>query len=154
MSQSAILQLSIGDSIADSRFTGDAFSGEVLLLGKPVRFDVSAPAMRALADAASPIVVELELYFSCLVRKQVCFRELAGIRDESTASVPHASVVPGLFASFRAVTTQECRIADVKGKPPVETLPVKKPDLFVPDWVRIDYRADKWRGEYGFERGG
>jgi hypothetical protein len=153
MQQSGILQLSVGDAISDRRFSGDAFSGDVDLLGKPVHFRLTGPAMKALAEAASPIVVELELYFSCLVRKQVRFRELAA-SPERPEAISHARVVPGLFASFRAVTTRNCRIADVDGKPPVETLPVKKPDLFVPDWVRIDYRSGKWRGEYGIERDG
>jgi hypothetical protein len=83
------------------------------------------------------------------VRKQVRFRELPA--DES-ADATLTRVTPGLYASFRAVCTRHCRIVDVSGKPPVETLPVKKPDLFVPDWVKIDFRAGKWLGEYGFER--
>lgn len=152
MSQSGAMQLSIGDVIPDSRFSREAFSGKVELSGKPVRFDISAAAIRFLAESASPVAAELELYFSCLVRKQICFRELGANQIPGDPKIPHAPVVPGLFASFRAVTTRECRIADVGGKPPVDTMPVKKSDLFVPDWVRIDYRAAKWRGEYGYER--
>ncbi|MCO6411161.1 MAG: hypothetical protein J5I92_00295 [Thiogranum sp.] len=154
MSQSSALQLSIGDVIPRSRFSRDAFSGKVKLAGKPVQFDISVPAMRLLAESASPVSVELELYFSCLVRKQMRFRELDVEHASGDPTASRTPVVPGLFASFRAVTTQVCRIADVDGKPPVQTLPVKKSDLFVPDWVRIDYRAGKWRGEFGFERNG
>ena len=36
MSQSGVLQLSIGEDIPDSRFSGDAFCGDVPLLNKPV----------------------------------------------------------------------------------------------------------------------
>jgi len=53
---------------------------------------------------------------------------------------------------FRAVATQQCRIKDVGDKPPVETMPIHKPERFVPDWIKIDYRAGQWVGEYGFKR--
>lgn len=149
MFQTDIFQLSIGDAIPDRRFSTAAHQGEADLLGKSVHFKITDAAVRALADSGSQILAELELYFSCLVRKQVRFRQLAGNEPKPPGL---ARVLPGLYASFNAVCTQHCRIADVDGKPPLETLPVKKPDLFVPDWVKIDFKAGKWLGEYGFER--
>ena len=119
------------------------------LQGKSVRIKVSNTARQAISARHTPILAQLELYFSCLVRKQVQFRELA---NTDPAASTYVRVLPGLYAAFRAVTTKECRIADIDGKPPVETMPVKKPAQVVPDWIRIDDRAGQWRGEYGFAR--
>ena len=147
MFQSNILSLSIGDDIPDSRISRQSYSDRVDILGKPVQFDISESALRALPRNRYPILVELELYFSCLIRKQVRFREIVQLED---AAKQYTQVVPGLYSCFRAVTTQHCSIADVGESPPVQNMPVKKPARFVPDWAKIDYRSGQWLGEYGF----
>jgi len=149
MLQTDILQLSIGDAIPNRRFSSSAHQGEAELMGKSVRFQVTGTALQALSNSRRQILAQLELYFSCLVRKQIRFRELSG-NEPKAAELTR--ILPGLYASFKAVCTQHCKIADVDGKPPLETLPVKQPGLFVPDWVKIDYKAGKWLGEYGFQR--
>jgi hypothetical protein len=147
--QSHILNLSIGDRVPDRRLSASAHSGRVNLKGKEVLIDVSADAVRAASDSRLPVLAELELYFSCLVRKQLRFREINGVQPHSDE---YSRVFPGLYAAFRAVTTSHCSIADAGDKPPVETMPVRQPERFVPDWIRIDYRAGQWLGEYGFAR--
>ena len=147
MNQARLLNLSIGDVIPEHRIAVGGFPEQFNLLGKSVEFGISKAAVAALSDHHCPILAELELYFSCLVRKQVRFREMINIDPAKSA---HVRVMPGLYAAFRAVTTKECSVADVVGKPPVETMPVKKPGQFVPDWIRIDYRAGEWLGDYGF----
>jgi len=142
------LSLSIGEAISDRRLSENAHKGTMELSGKSVRVDISESAVQALSERDTPLLVELELYFSCLVRKQIRFTALP--ENPSTGS-KCALVMRGLFASFRAVTTSHCRIDEVDGKPPVETMPVKKPDLFVPDWLKLDFRAGRWLGEYGFK---
>ena len=118
------------------------------LKGKNVRVDISESAVQALSERDTPLLVEIELYFSCLVRKQIRFTALS---EKPAPDSESARVMRGLFASFRAVTTSHCRIDEVDGKPPVETMPVKKPDLFIPDWLKLDFRAGRWLGEYGFK---
>jgi hypothetical protein len=149
MDESELLNLSVGDCIADSRLSAHAYSGKVAIQGKSVNIDVTRQAVKAASEHLYPILIEVELYFSCLVRKQVRFRTL--IQPEQITT-DFASVLPGLFASFRAVCTMQCKVADVAGKPPVETMPVKKPGQFVPDWIKVDFHAGQWIGEYGFER--
>ena len=146
---SEVLNLSIGDRISDARLARQPYSGVIDLHGKQVFIDVSADALRACMDSARPIICEVELYFSCLVRKQVRFREMSPLAADEEQ---YARVVPGFFAGFRAVATQHCRISDVGDKPPVETMPIQKPERFVPDWIKVDYRAGQWIGEYGFKR--
>jgi hypothetical protein len=69
------LTLSIGEQIADKRLSLQAFSGVIRLFGKQVTANVSRDAVTAAADSRRPVIAELELYFSCLVRKQVRFLE-------------------------------------------------------------------------------
>jgi len=147
--QSQTLNLSIGDNVPDRRLSNRAWSGTVSLQGKSLRVDISADAVHAAADSRLPILAELELYFSCLVRKQLRFREINGVQPENDDCI---RIIPGFFTRFRAVTTQHCSIAETDGKPPVETMPIQHPERFVPDWLRIDYRAGRWLGEYGFAR--
>ena len=149
MSQADLLNLSIGDTVPEQRVSSGGFFEKINLHGKFVHFAISRDALDAVTRHHTPVLAELELYFSCLVRKQVRFREMM---NPAAGQAGHVRVLPGLYAAFRAVTTRSCSIADLDGKPPVETMPVRKPGQFVPDWIRIDYRAGLWRGEYGFAR--
>ncbi len=142
------LDLCIGEVIPDRRLASNAHSGTIELRGKRMRVNVSESAVQALLDRDAPLLVELELYFSCLVRKQVRF---TAPPEKPSTDAECARILRGLYANFRAVTTAHCRIDETDGKPPVETLPVKRPDLFVPDWLKIDFRRGRWLGEYGFK---
>lgn len=39
------------------------------MMGKEIMFEISAKAERELAGRVTPLFVEMELYFSCLLRK-------------------------------------------------------------------------------------
>ncbi len=147
--QDQLLNLSIGEHVSDRRLSASGYAGTVQIKCKPVLIEISADAVGAAADRPRPIVAELELYFSCLVRKQLRF---SGIDSLRAVTDDYARVIPGLYATFRAVTTRHCSIVDVGDNPPVETMPVRNPERFVPDWIRIDYRGRQWLGDYGFAR--
>jgi len=149
VSQSQTLNLSIGDAIPDRRLSTHAWSGVVNLQGKSLPVEISAAAIQAVADSRLPVVAELELYFSCLVRKQLRFREINGVPADGD---DYVRIIPGFYTTFRAVTTKHCSVAETEGKPPVETMPIQHAERFVPDWLKIDFRAGQWRGEYGFAR--
>ncbi len=147
MSQEQLSHLSIGDHIPERRLGAKSYTGTVQLEGKPVHIEVSPSAVKAIMQREQALLVELELYFSCLVRKQLRFRPLQA--DEAAQDRP-VQVLPGLYMRFRAVTTRHCAVVDVGGKPPVDTMPIRHPERFVPDWIKIDFRARQWLGEYGF----
>lgn len=117
----------------------------VLIHDKPVELRVSAAARRRLADRSTPLLAELELYFSCLVRKRVRFRDLRKPEDS-------VSALRGLSVCFRPVTTAECRMVDAGDDVPTTAMPVVNPAAFVPHWLAIDYRRDGWVGEFGYQR--
>ncbi len=121
---------------------------EVFLYDRPVTITLSDAAIRAMADLAEPLLVEAELYFSCLIRKRLLFRPLSACREIDGEP---AEINQQLLLSFRPVITQHCRIDELDGaSPPLATMPVKDHQAFVPHWVRIDYRKGQWNGEFGY----
>ncbi len=114
--------------------------------GKPVEVKLSRAADAALAQRNTPLLAEMELYFSCLIRKQVRFRD--HVESASAAPVP---VTDRLAVYFRPVMTQTCNVNDMHGEaPPVSDFEIKNPAAFVPHWLRIDYRGGEWSGEFGY----
>ncbi len=116
----------------------------VTLLGKPLRVQLSTRARAALAGRQVPLLAEMELFFSCLIRKQVRFRDA---RDDAEA----VAVDPNLLVRFHPVMTAVCG-KDYEGdEPPLTDFPIARVQAFVPHWLRIDYRDRHWSGEFGFD---
>ncbi|AOU97227.1 hypothetical protein BI364_03750 [Acidihalobacter yilgarnensis] len=111
---------------------------------RSVELRLSGPAARALAARDHPLTVHLELLFSCMIRKQVSF-------PEST----HPDARPldcgnkAVQAWFRAVGTKTCLISD-QPVPDLQTFPIKRIEPFLPRWLRLDFKAGQWRGEFGY----
>ncbi|MEA3274058.1 MAG: hypothetical protein U9Q81_01920 [Pseudomonadota bacterium] len=109
---------------------------------RTLEIHITKRAERALAGLGRPLVAEMELYFSCLIRKRVVFREgHAGPADHW--------VDEALGLRFRPVMTRNCSLGAAGGEPPVTDFPLVKPQRFVPRWLRIDYRGGAWQGEFG-----
>ena len=111
------------------------------ILGKPVQVKWTPAADRQLQNLSEPLLVEMELYFSCLIRKAVRFGREAQAGNFAMAG-------SRLKVGFRPVATRACRMSDVEGEPPLEDFPVVKPEAFVPKRLAIDYRDGKWSGEF------
>ena len=114
----------------------------VRLSGKDVRVTLS-PAAQSHLSTSEPVCAELELYFSCLIRKRVRFT--SGCADPSAVAVQ-----PGLCVRFHPVMSQRCEVAETDGAPPLTDFPIKRPEAYVPKWLRVDYREGAWHGEFGF----
>ena len=116
----------------------------VRLGGRELSVEVGREAAAVLAGRASPLVAEMELYFSCLIRKQVRF-----------PAVPHpdalcAPVADGLIVCFRPVMTRACAMRDAPGKPELEAFPIARRAAFIPRWLRLELAGDRWSGEFGY----
>lgn len=119
---------------------------QITIEGKRLGIQLSRRAEQALSQRQTPLITEMELYFSCLVRKQVRFHEGAdNLPGESVA------VNDRLRVRFRPVMTHSCHVDEIAGKaPPLTDFPVVNAAAFVPHWLRIDYRNGQWRGEFGY----
>lgn len=111
--------------------------------GRPVLVEWTEAAAHELAQRTQPLVVELELYFSCLVKKFVHFHETDVQRDT-------VAVSDKLAVFFRSVTSTACsfEVADRLGRQPeieIDTPNVRK---IAPKRVGLDFVRGEWRGNY------
>ncbi len=119
---------------------------------KILKLSLSSRAARAMADQGQDgpgqeghIDVELELYFSCLIRKRV------NIRQQPRADAIFKTAVNDFLSiSFRPVMTKVCLVSDAVGEPDIEPLPIVKPERFTPNWLSLDYKNGQWQGEFGY----
>ena len=116
---------------------------QVELQGKIVNIFFSRRAERALANLESPLVAEMELYFSCLIRKAVRF---SGLSEER----PATPVRDKFLVRFRPVGSRSCGVKLNEGKPPLEDFPVVNPEACTPDWLEVDFRNGEWKGHFGY----
>ena len=115
---------------------------QINIQGKSVNINLTNAAEKALSLRKNTLLAEMELYFSCLIRKQVRFNEI-----ETDDSV---NVTDNFSVHFRPVMTKSCGIDYEGDEPPLEDFPIEKPKAFIPHWLKIDYKKDKWIGEFGY----
>ncbi len=116
---------------------------QVSLQGKAVEVELSSAAEQALAARTSTLIAEMELYFSCLIRKQVRFHEQTGAADK-------VAVTDHLALCFRPVMTRACGIDYEGDEPPLTDFPIQRAEAFIPHWLKIDFKNNQWIGEFGF----
>lgn len=114
---------------------------KVALHDKSLEIRLTAAARDALARRSTPLVAEMELLFSCLLRKRVHFG------DDTAAST---SVGTRLAVRFKPIMTRRCSVAEGGAHPPSERFPLENPRPYVPTWLAIDYRRGEWVGEFGY----
>lgn len=110
---------------------------------KDIAVHVSDRAKRALNSRTTPLHVNMELYFSCFVKKIIHF-------SDSQTRPDSIKIMDNLFASFRTVQSKSCNIHDLEGdnKPTLIDLPVEKCKAIVPKHLFIDWKRGKWKGSY------
>lgn len=106
---------------------------------------LSPGAQRALQKQRQPLDIELELYFSCFIRKRVNF--LPQAHDDIVSRIQLTDTVS---VSFRPVMTKACHVQDVAEAPDLIPLPLVRTRSFTPKWMALDYAGGNWSGEFGF----
>lgn len=107
-----------------------------------LKITLSRAADQALAARQAPLKLELELFFSCLIRKQ-----LQVVETHHRDARPLACGDPRLDVAFRPVMTHTC---DFDQPHSVEAFPLARGEAFTPRWLRLDFVRGQWRGEYGY----
>ncbi|MBI3570740.1 MAG: hypothetical protein HY082_06500 [Gammaproteobacteria bacterium] len=110
-----------------------------------VELRLSERARAQLARATGPLDIEMELYFSCLLRKRLRFLE-----TPHTDVAARAALTENVSVSFRPVMTHACSISDTVGEPAVEGVPLVRNAAFTPKWLALDHVRGKWSGEFGY----
>jgi len=111
-----------------------------------IQLNLSDAAKTQLQGFSTPLVVELEMYFSCLIRFRVVFPERA-----QADYIPLNSDNGNVQIYFHPIMTKHCNIDEIRGHDPdTETFPIKRPEKFTPKWLKLDFRHKQWVGEFGF----
>ena len=113
---------------------------------RTVDVKLTSSAQKKLDTLEHPLNVELELYFSCLIRLRVLFPSKP---DDDFISVHSNHEKLNLY--FHPIMTKHCVVDEIRGRDPdTETFPIKKPEKFIPRWLKLDYKHDAWSGEFGY----
>ena len=112
---------------------------------RSLAIELTPAAQAALAKRDRPLYVQMELYFSCLLRLKVRFYETLPAVDTAWSRVNDKLVV-----SFRPVMTAQCN-NDYQGEePPLTDFPIAHDAPFTPRWLQLDFRQGQWQGEFGY----
>jgi len=118
------------------------------MMGKQIQVEISNRAAQQLNNRRHPLFVEMELYFSCLLRKEIRIRE--SVRDKIDEAFT-AQLSDDLHISFRPVMTKTCSVSSCKGEaPPLSDFPIEKPHSYVPKWLKLDFKKGEWCGDFGY----
>lgn len=119
------------------------FRRVVRLREQEVEIEWTRRANAALESREAPLVVELRLYFSCVVKKQVFFHDSA---DFDTTPVNQH-----LALCFRPLTAAACDPIEFAAKYPVgRDLGDGVAARMVPRAVSLDFRRGNWEGRFSY----
>lgn len=110
--------------------------------GKPLTIETTRRAQQALADRTVPLLAEMQLYFSCMIVKQVYFHD----EDDSANST---RVNNALAIRFRPVMRETCSFDKIL-ETPKSDLAIAHAENFVPKWLKIDFTDKGWSGQFGY----
>ena len=110
----------------------------------PIQVQLTAGAERALAMHPTPLLLELELLFSCMIRKRVRFPA-----SPHADAIPVPGTDPRLVLYFHPVCTKVCAIADADVAD-LMTFPLRRVTPFIPRAVTLDYRKGAWVGDFHY----
>ena len=100
-------------------------------------------ADKALQELQQPLIVELQLYFSCVVKKRVLFHQR--VEFETTR------VNPDIEIAFRPIASDVCSPeVFARDFPEGKNLSQGVAARMVPTQVEIDYRKGQWHGQFAY----
>lgn len=120
----------------------------VEMKGKKIAVEITRRALAALQHRTEPLLAEMELYFSCLVRKELRFHDDSSIRPWADGET--LPITENLLLAFRPVMTKVCGKDFEGSEPPLTDFPVQNIRAYIPAWVKIDFAAGQWRGDFGY----
>lgn len=114
---------------------------EARLLGHPLHISATRRAVRALERQKHTLHIEMQLYFSCVVKKRVLFHEDGVHAGEK--------VNDRLSVSFRAIEALACDpIAFAANYPARRQLTSIAAGKMHPSHLSLDFRQGNWCGDF------
>ncbi|RDH81611.1 MAG: hypothetical protein DIZ80_16195 [endosymbiont of Galathealinum brachiosum] len=134
-------------------------SEQLTFHNKTVDIKLSNAAREQSRKLTSVLVIEIQIYFSCLLGKRLAFyseQEIEGAwhlsADELADVLRNAqSLTDNVYVRFNTVMTKSCPVGDYIGPPPVTDFTIKKQGAYVPGWLNIDFKNGQWSGQFGWK---
>lgn len=125
-------------------FNPQVNTATISLRGEALQVSWTQRAAQALAQRSEPLLAEMQLYFSCVVKKRVVFHEHPPVSDlEAIALNDHLQV------AFRPVEANSCDPVEFAANFPVRREFDSAAALRMhPKQLQIDYREGSWQGEF------
>ena len=125
---------------------------------KAIDINLSERGVAQSFTLSSPLIIEIQIYFSCLLGKRLAFyteKTLDGawqVEPELFATMISESqqLTDNIYIRFNTVMTKACTVSDYVGPPPVTDFTIKNQKPYVPSWLSIDYSDAFWSGEFGW----
>jgi len=125
----------------DRLFNPSHFSETIRFRDHDLIVEWTQRAQRALARRKQPLLVEMQLYFSCVIKKRVLFHDTAG-----TDSV---AVNDRLSVAFHPVESQSCDPEEFARNFPVKRqFDTTAAANMRPKKLLVDFKHGNWTGEY------
>ena len=127
---------------------------------KDIDVQLSATAHKQSKSLPSTLVIEIQIYFSCLLGKRLGFYSDNNIDNtypldkDSFAEIlaDSQTITENINLRFNTVMTKSCSVSEQAGPPPVTDFKIANQKPYVPSWLTIDYKNGVWSGTYGWDR--
>lgn len=127
--------------LLDRWLNPERYRHRVNLRGRSLDVSWTQRAEQALRDRATPLIVEMQLYFSCVIKKRVLFH------DEAELNL--TPVNDRLAISFRPVQAASCDPVEFARDYPVKReFDSPAAARMHPRALHIDYKKGKFEGEF------
>jgi len=131
---------------------------QLIFHNKPMTITLSAAAEQQAQQLSGPLIIEVQVYFSCLLGKRIAYystEQQSGVWQlddaEFAALLPQAQKLSGaVYVRFNTVMTKSCSVSDYAGPPPVTDFEIKNQAAYVPSWLKLDFEDQQWQGEFGW----
>lgn len=126
---------------------------------KTIDIELSQSAARQSRGMSSRLIIEIQIYFSCLLGKRLVFyseQPVEGgwqLESEAFNSILEQAkqLTDNLYLRFNTVMTKDCPVSEYAGPPPVTDFVIQNQTPYVPSWLNIDFKDNVWSGEYGWQ---
>lgn len=112
-----------------------------ILRGHTVPVDLTRRARKQLSKLSSPLIIELQLYFSCVIQKRVIFNTEQQNEDIKLSD--------RIYVRYRVVQSDSCNPDEfAKNHPIKQELHTSKADKMLPSRLEVDFKGGQWRGMF------
>ena len=122
-----------------------SFSKSIIINGKTLCIEWTDRADSVLRERKHPLNIEMELYFSCMVKKIVIFHESHKSKLDQNKLY---SITDQIKVWFHPVISHACDIGDATHQQPTMDVDVKNLHNYYPKKLKIDFRDNRWEGRF------